>query len=64
MDLLTLETPCLVLDRRKLKKNISYINKRMENLGVNLRPHGKTAKILMSSKWLWMVNLEVLQYQL
>ena len=44
MDLLTLETPCLVLDRRKIKKNISYIHKRMENLGVNLRPHGKTAK--------------------
>jgi D-serine deaminase-like pyridoxal phosphate-dependent protein len=44
VDLLTLETPCLVLDRRKLKKNISYIHKRMENLGVNLRPHGKTAK--------------------
>jgi D-serine deaminase-like pyridoxal phosphate-dependent protein len=44
VDLLTLETPCLVLDRRKIKKNISYIHKRMENLGVNLRPHGKTAK--------------------
>ena len=44
MDLLTLETPCLVLDRRKLKKNIFHIKKRMENLGVNLRPHGKTAK--------------------
>ena len=44
MDLLTLETPCLVLDRRKLKKNIFHIKKRMENFGVNLRPHGKTAK--------------------
>jgi len=44
MDLLKLETPCLVLDKEKIKKNISYLHKRMEHLGVNLRPHGKTAK--------------------
>lgn len=44
MDLLKLETPCLVLDRGKIKKNISYLHKRMEHLEVNLRPHGKTAK--------------------
>lgn len=44
MDLSTLETPCLVLDRRKLEKNITAINQRMATLGVNLRPHGKTAK--------------------
>ena len=44
MDLSTLETPCLVLDRRKLEKNITSINQRMATLGVNLRPHGKTAK--------------------
>ena len=44
MDLSTLETPCLVLDRRKLEKNIAAINHRMATLGVNLRPHGKTAK--------------------
>lgn len=44
MDLSALETPCLVLDKRNLKNNIAYIHKRMENLGVNLRPHGKTAK--------------------
>ena len=44
MDLLKLETPCLVLDKGKIKKNISYLQKRMEHLGVNLRPHGKTAK--------------------
>ena len=44
MDLLKLETPCLVLDRRKIKKNISYLHKRIERLGVNLRPHGKTVK--------------------
>jgi len=44
MDLSELETPCLVLDKGRLKKNISYLHKRMEHLGVNLRPHGKTAK--------------------
>ncbi|MBW1636186.1 MAG: DSD1 family PLP-dependent enzyme [Deltaproteobacteria bacterium] len=44
MDLLALETPCLILDRGKLEKNISNMHKRMKTLGVNLRPHGKTAK--------------------
>lgn len=44
MDLSTLETPCLILDRGKLKINIDRIHKRMEKLGVNLRPHGKSAK--------------------
>ena len=44
MDLSTVETPCLVLDRTKLEKNIAAINQRMATLGVNLRPHGKTAK--------------------
>jgi D-serine deaminase-like pyridoxal phosphate-dependent protein len=44
MDLSTVETPCLVLDRGKLEKNIAAINQRMATLGVNLRPHGKTAK--------------------
>ncbi len=44
MNLLKLETPCLILDRIKLEKNISYLQNRMKHLGVNLRPHGKTAK--------------------
>ncbi|WP_444995204.1 alanine racemase [Aliikangiella sp. IMCC44359] len=44
MDLFTIETPCLVLDKRKLVKNIAYIKERLSKLGVNLRPHGKTAK--------------------
>jgi D-serine deaminase-like pyridoxal phosphate-dependent protein len=44
MDLSTVETPCLVLDRRQLEKNIASINQLMATLGVNLRPHGKTAK--------------------
>ena len=44
MDLLELETPCLVLDKGKLETNISCLHRRVEHLGVNLRPHGKTAK--------------------
>ncbi len=44
MNLLNLETPCLVLDRGKMEKNISSLHARMKALGVNLRPHGKTAK--------------------
>ena len=44
MDLFGLETPCLVLDRGKMEKNISSLHARMKDLGVNLRPHGKTAK--------------------
>ncbi|VVS92632.1 DSD1 family PLP-dependent enzyme [Desulfoluna spongiiphila] len=44
MHLTTLETPCLVLDKAKLQKNIRNLNTRMKALGVNLRPHGKTAK--------------------
>jgi len=39
-----LETPCLILDRVKLKNNIANINKHLKHLGVGLRPHGKTAK--------------------
>ena len=44
MDLSAFETPSLILDVAKLKNNIDHIHRRMKNLGVNLRPHGKTAK--------------------
>jgi D-serine deaminase-like pyridoxal phosphate-dependent protein len=44
VDLLSLETPSLILDRKKLINNITHIHKRMNKLGVNLRPHGKSAK--------------------
>jgi D-serine deaminase-like pyridoxal phosphate-dependent protein len=39
-----LETPCLVLDWNRLRRNIAALHTRMQRLGVNLRPHGKTAK--------------------
>ncbi len=44
MNLRELETPCLVLDREKLTRNITGLHARLKPLGVDLRPHGKTAK--------------------
>jgi len=44
MTLKNLETPCLIVDIKKVKNNIHRIHKRMKKLGVNLRPHGKTPK--------------------
>ena len=46
MKISQLETPCLVLDKQKLTKNINALHQRMQKLGVNLRPHGKTAKCI------------------
>ena len=40
----TLETPCLLLDRQKVSDNIAKLHAHLADLGVNLRPHGKTAK--------------------
>ncbi len=39
-----LQTPCLVLDRRKLERNIGRMRDHVTRLGVPLRPHAKTAK--------------------
>lgn len=39
-----LPTPHLVLDRRKLERNLARMRARAAALGVRLRPHGKTAK--------------------
>ena len=44
MRLSELETPCLVLDREKLTRNITALHARLQGRDVNLRPHGKTAK--------------------
>jgi len=44
MRLSELETPCLVLDRGKLEKNVTAMRRHIERLGARLRPHGKTAK--------------------
>lgn len=44
MNLSELETPCLVLDRGKVEKNILSLQRRLAHFKVKLRPHGKTAK--------------------
>lgn len=44
MRLADLPTPCLVLDRPRLERNLERMQARMEALGVSLRPHLKTAK--------------------
>jgi D-serine deaminase-like pyridoxal phosphate-dependent protein len=44
MRLVDLPTPCLVLDRQRLQRNIARMTERARALGVTLRPHMKTAK--------------------
>ena len=44
MDLTGKDTPFLVLDRGILERNIHALHAQLRDLGVNLRPHGKTAK--------------------
>lgn len=39
-----LPTPCLVLDRTKMDRNLARMRSRAVELGVRLRPHCKTAK--------------------
>jgi len=39
-----LETPCLILDAERLKRNAAHMRARCAELGVTLRPHLKTAK--------------------
>jgi D-serine deaminase-like pyridoxal phosphate-dependent protein len=44
MTLSTMQTPCLVLDRGRLIANARRMTRRAQALGVDLRPHLKTAK--------------------
>jgi D-serine deaminase-like pyridoxal phosphate-dependent protein len=44
MNLEDLQTPCLVLDKQILERNLERMSRRMRELGVSLRPHLKTAK--------------------
>lgn len=39
-----LPTPCLILDRSKMDRNLARLRQRMASLGVGLRPHLKTCK--------------------
>src|SRR6476659_4233531 len=44
MQLDDLPTPCLVLDKGKLERNLERMSSKMRRHGVSLRPHLKTAK--------------------
>jgi D-serine deaminase-like pyridoxal phosphate-dependent protein len=44
MHLEDLPTPCLVLDKGKLERNLERMSSKMRRHGVSLRPHLKTAK--------------------
>ena len=44
MDLTQIKTPALVLDRAALTRNLDRMSERARTLGVDLRPHLKTAK--------------------
>jgi D-serine deaminase-like pyridoxal phosphate-dependent protein len=44
MKLSQLDTPCLILDRGILSHNAEVLSRHIKSLGVNLRPHMKTAK--------------------
>ena len=44
MKLSDLDTPALILDRRRLEANLARMSERARALGVDLRPHMKTAK--------------------
>jgi D-serine deaminase-like pyridoxal phosphate-dependent protein len=44
MDLLTLKTPCLILDIERVRKNAHRVSEIASRNGVNLRPHIKTHK--------------------
>ena len=43
-DITELETPCLLLDRTKLRRNIARMQTKLSAFNVDLRPHLKTAK--------------------
>jgi D-serine deaminase-like pyridoxal phosphate-dependent protein len=44
LTLATLDTPCLILDAGRMRRNIARMDERIGSLGVSLRPHLKTAK--------------------
>lgn len=44
MKISELETPCLLLDKNKVQRNMDRMQHKLDKSGVVLRPHGKTAK--------------------
>lgn len=43
-------TPCLILDRDRMDRNIRRLRTRLDQLGVALRPHLKTAKSIDAAR--------------
>ena len=50
MKLSQLDTPCLMLNRETLLQNAQALTNHIQSLGVNLRPHMKTAKSIDVAK--------------
>ncbi|WP_236783972.1 DSD1 family PLP-dependent enzyme [Azospirillum humicireducens] len=44
LGLMDVGTPCLLLDRDRMDRNVRRLRQRLDRLGVTLRPHLKTAK--------------------
>lgn len=53
MSVQSLETPCLLLDRARLQKNIDSMNTRIRAHGVIFRPHVKTSKSIEITKMIY-----------
>lgn len=48
--LYTLQTPCLILDRDRMDRNVARLRERLCKFGVGLRPHLKTAKSIDAAR--------------
>ena len=44
MDLEELQTPCCIVDLKRVRNNIKSLHKRLRSFDAGLRPHGKTVK--------------------
>ena len=54
MDLLTIDTPALIIEESKMNANIERMRNRAKSLGVTLRPHLKTSKCWeVAKRQLW-----------
>ncbi len=51
--LLDVQTPCLVVDRKRLTGNVHRLQKRFANTEVKLRPHLKTIKSIEAARFLF-----------
>ena len=52
MRLSELNTPCLLLDKARVERNISRMRSKLDGLGVQMRPHLKTCKSIEVARML------------